>query len=331
MDSTASPQNRRSVPFLLGTLACIALGLLLLTAALAKALDPDPFVAQITTLGLDFLLPASFIAYLALALEAGLGLALALGATNRWVLLASLVLVLALLGVAGRMYWMDLNGTLPEDAGCGCFGNLVERTPGEAFWQDLAIFLPLAVLSFWGRRRGGEPPRLRLSLAAAAGVATVAFAAAAPDLPLDNWATQVRPGKDVSEICVGSPPDRTCLSDVLAGIEEGRHLVIIADIQSPEFRESIPAINEYVYRSADMGVWLLTDADDEAVNNFMFTGGAAFALTPAPGPLLKTMHRRLPRSFIVQDGEVETTFSGYPPEIGADSASGTPGSTETSS
>ena len=62
-----------------GTFAGAFLGCVLLFAVWAKALDPAAFADQIHTEKLDFLLSAQGVALIALALEAGLGLALLLG------------------------------------------------------------------------------------------------------------------------------------------------------------------------------------------------------------------------------------------------------------
>jgi len=60
-------------------------------------------------------------------------------------------LVTFFLFLTGRNYWLVMNGLRDPDAACGCFGSLLERTAGEAFWQDLLLLVPPLVLSFWGR------------------------------------------------------------------------------------------------------------------------------------------------------------------------------------
>ena len=54
--------------------------------------------------------------------------------------------------LTGRNYWLVLNGLRDEDAACGCFGSLIERTPGEAFWQDLFLLLVPLSLAYIGRQ-----------------------------------------------------------------------------------------------------------------------------------------------------------------------------------
>ena len=136
----------------LGTLGGMFLGAVFLVAAWAKTLDPAAFATQIELEGLDFLLPAPAVAFIALALEVFLGAALLFWVRRPYILWPSAALVVFFLFLTGRTYWQDLQGTLPDDAAsCGCFGNLVERTPAEAFWQDMLLMVP-ASLSIFAER-----------------------------------------------------------------------------------------------------------------------------------------------------------------------------------
>ncbi len=140
-------------------------------AAAAKVYEPGAFVEQIRLEGLDFLLPAVPIALLALALETGLGLALLLGVHHRAILVASGLLAAFFLFLTGRNYWLVSQGLRDPEASCGCFGSLIERTPAEAFWQDLALLVPPLLLLFWLTWLQRQPfPRVRTGLSIAAAV-----------------------------------------------------------------------------------------------------------------------------------------------------------------
>ena len=137
----SSPSYRppRRLGRAIGTLGGCVLGGILLVAVWGKALDPAAFAEQIHADGLDRLLPAGVLALLALALEAGIGLALLLAVRRLWVLVPASLLVVFFLLLNGRAYWLAAHGQAAAAASCGCFGNLVQRTPAEAFWQDLAL------------------------------------------------------------------------------------------------------------------------------------------------------------------------------------------------
>ena len=142
-DTSTAPWRNR--------LAAVGAGLLgatLLVGAWAKLLDPVAFEQTLAAEGLDFVLPLRGWAMIALSLEIGLGMALLLGLRSRWVLIASTALVGFFLFLTGRAYWRFANGIEVEDASCGCFGNLVDRTPAEAFWQDLLMLAPGLLLAF---------------------------------------------------------------------------------------------------------------------------------------------------------------------------------------
>ena len=295
----------------------LVLGGVLLVAAWAKILDPTAFAEQISREGLDFLLPASAVALFALALEVGLGSALVLGLRSRAVLWTSTALVAFFLFLTGRMYWRDLQGIAPEEASCGCFGNLVERTPAEAFWQDLVLLVvPLLLAFLVVSRPTGRPwtgrPWIRWTLVGLLTLAAPILAWKAPDLPLDNLATRLKPGIDPLALCAGQDAQRVCLSVVLPELADGEHLVVLADLDDA-FAEQADALSEYHLAGVGPRLWVVTSADEETRFAFQFTAGPAFEIREAPPALLKPLYRTLPRSFRVADGEVRETWSGLPP------------------
>jgi uncharacterized membrane protein YphA (DoxX/SURF4 family) len=164
--------DRRPRFYWVGTIAGVLLGAVFLLAVWGKALDPSSFAEQIRTEGLDFLLSAESVALIALALEAGLGLALLLGVRRKWVLVPTALLVVFFVFLTGRAWYLDSQGLRTEAAGCGCFGNLVQRSPAEAFWQDLLLLVPPLGLAFLGRdRRGRLFPPLRTAVVALGAIA----------------------------------------------------------------------------------------------------------------------------------------------------------------
>ncbi len=306
--------DRRPRFFWVGTIAGALLGIVFLVAVWAKALDPSAFAEQIHTEGLDFLLSAQAVAVIALALEAGLGLALVFGVRRLWVLGPAALLVAFFLVLTGRGWYLSAHGLLPETAGCSCFGNLVQRSPAEAFWRDLLLLVPALLFAFLGRdRRGRLFPPLRTAAVVLGTAGVLVFAWKAPALPLDDLATRLRPGSEVAEICVDQSEKPVCLNTVAGGLMKGEHLVVIADIADPAFRQAVGALNAAAGDPAGPQVWVLSAAASEQIFQFRWTQGPVFKLVEAPGPLLRPLYRRLPRSFRVKDGEVVETWSGLPP------------------
>ena len=177
---------------LVGSIGGIFLGLVFLVAAVAKAVDPGKLVQQIELEGMDFLFAATTVTLIALAIETGLGVALLLGVRNLWILIPSSLLVVFFLGLTGRNYWMVSQG-LRDPVDCGCFGSLIERTPGEASWQDLLLLVPALLLAYWHRPgMGRRLPRARLGVAAALALGTVVWVARHPDMPFLEAAGEFR-------------------------------------------------------------------------------------------------------------------------------------------
>jgi uncharacterized membrane protein YphA (DoxX/SURF4 family) len=308
LQPTADPRWARVLGFLGGAF----LGAVLLVAAWAKALDPAAFAQQIHGQKLDFLLPAAAVALVALALEVGLGVALLAGVRRFAVLVPAALLVAFFLFLTGRTYWLSLHGAPPDPAGCGCFGNLVQRTPAEAFWQDILLLVPGLALAFLGRR-GAGPASGRMALAGALAVAALVFAWKSPELPLDDLATRLRPGVELKGMCAGAGTDRTCLDTVAPDLAAGSHLVILADLADPGFQKAIPALNDYAGSGRQPDVAVLSDVTSEQKQAFFWRWAPSFPIVETPGVLLKPLYRRLPRSFEVRDGRVLRTYPGLPP------------------
>lgn len=294
----------------LGTAAGVFLGAVLLVAVWAKALDPSAFAEQIRVEGLNVLLSAEAVALVALALEAGIGLALALGIRRLWVLVPAALLVAFFTFLTGRAWWMSAHG-LREAESCGCFGNLVQRTPEQAFWQDLLLLVPPLLLSFVGRERARRFPTRRAAFVGAATAAVALFAWKAPDLPLDDLATRLRPGVEVREICAGGGESPVCLDTVAPELKQGSHLVVLADLDDEALGRTVQELNRLA--SQGEGVWVLSASPSEQHQAFFWQFGPTFEVVETPEPLLRPLYRRLPRSFRIEDGRVTETYAGLPP------------------
>jgi uncharacterized membrane protein YphA (DoxX/SURF4 family) len=293
--------------------AGLVLGAVFLVAALAKVLHPAALADQIVREGLGGWIPPFPLAVLVLGVEAGLGTALLVGVRSWAVLAPTSALSLAFLVLTGRTYYQALQGTLEEEAGCGCFGNLIERTPAEAFWQDLGLLaVPLLVL-FWAVRpipALGSPRRSALALLVGLGVTALAWKA--PGLPVDDWATRLGPGVALGELCTGRDP-RVCVDSLAPELRKGRHWVMVAEL-GPELEERTPALGDALAAQGDWELWLLTSAEGKELDRFRWMSGPSYHLVgEVPAPLMAGLYRTLPRSFEVRDGVVVRTASGWPP------------------
>src|SRR5579883_1817847 len=204
--------GRRGFPKLgaLGPVAARLLGVVPLVAAYAKAIYARGAAARLR----DMLpVPA---ALAVIAFEAGLGAALLAHPRHRRVLLVGSATFLAFVTVVA---WQLVR---PEGAAaCGCFGQLLERTPRQALYEDLGL-AGLSGLAWLG---SPAPRGARLPWAGVLGAcAGVAFALLAPRLPLDDHATALAPGVAV---------EATQLDQVIPELRAGRHLVLLLDRADP--------------------------------------------------------------------------------------------------
>jgi hypothetical protein len=292
----------------------------LLVGAWSKLLDPKSFEQSLVQEGLVVLVPAVVIALVAIGLEVLLGSALVLGVRRLWVLVASTALVTFFLLLTGRSYLRFMRGIEPDDSSCGCFGNLLDRTPAEAFWQDFALLVPglvLAGLSVVVR----TPTARRTLLAVALTVAAVTLAWFAPGLPIDDLATRLSAGTAVEGICSGQGEQRLCLPTLLPELREGRHLVVLADLEDEVFGAEVERLNAHWLAGNDPPVWVVSAATPEQSQAFFWQHGPSFEIREAPPSLLAPLYRTLPRSFEVLNGRVVKTWTGLPP-LGGDAAEG---------
>ncbi len=311
MDELA-PQ-KRGVAYGVGTLAGMFLGGVLLIAAWAKMIDPAAFEELIELEGLDAFLPTWIVAPIALAIEAGLGMALLLNVRRLGILIPSAALCAGFLFLTGRAYLAYVQGDRDPASACGCFGNLVERTPTEAFWGDTLLLLPTLCLAFLGRPRGQVFPRGRLEITVAVVLVALGFTWKSPDLPLDNLATRLAPGARLDALCVGQDEHRTCIDHMTPEFETGRHLLLIADLEQREFRYAVARLNALAAADANVRLVVLTAADADVISRFRWELAPAFEIRNAPARLLRPLYRRTPRSALIENGRVVRTYDGLPP------------------
>jgi len=298
----------------LGYAGALVLGAALLVAAYAKAIDPSTFAEQIRAEGLDGGLSAVTLALAGVAVEVALGTLLVFGVRRLWVLLPAVFLVGLFLFLTGRAYWRSAHGTLPPDASCGCFGNLIERSPAEAFWQDAALLVPALALAFLGRARQGRTvPWVRTLTALALTTGAVVLAHRAPGLPLDALATRLKPGVSLDALCAGAAKDRVCLGSVVPELESGSHLVVVADLADPALAAAVDRLNAFAQGGRGPRLWLLSGGTPEQTRAFFWKNGPAFEIREVPQALLRPLYRKLPRTFLVENGRVARTWSTLPP------------------
>ncbi len=297
-----------------GTVAGMLLGLVLVVALWGKMLDPERFAELVAHEGLDFLLPAGVVAAIGLGLEAVLGFALLVNLRHMRVLVPSAALVAFFVFLTGRTYYRHATGQHEDDGSCGCFGNLVQRSPAEAFWQDIFLLVPPLALAFLGRPPIPMPwQKLRWGITLGLSAIVLGFAWLAPGLPLDDMATRLAPGVAASTLCIGEEDGRICMDDVIPEIGEEGHVVLLAKLDDPAFLKHVPALNDYALEGYGPLLWIVTAATEEEVEVWKLGQQPSFEVLPCPPGVIRPLYRRLPRSFLSVDGTVTRTWESWPP------------------
>ena len=311
---TMRPPQVSSTRRWLGATGAVVLGLVLLVAAWTKAIDPIGFAESITAEGLDGLLSARAIVFIALGLEFSLGLALVLNLRRWWILAPAALLVAFFLVLTGRAYLNDLRGIEVAATSCGCFGNLVDRTPGEAFWQDFLLMVPALLLAFLGGRASCGVA-WRVGVVAVGTAAGLWLAWRAPELPLDDWATRLSPGTEIAEFCAGraDEPDFVCLDALIPELDEGSHWVVLSHLDEAELISALDRMHEHSLANLEPTLWVVSNVEPEDLNVFSWQYMLATQVRLAPPALMRPLYRTLPRSFRVEGGRVVETIRGVPP------------------
>jgi hypothetical protein len=281
----------------IGAAAGVLLGLVLLYSAWGKALDPHGTGEIYARRGL---LPASLaglVVMSAVAVEAALGLALLFNLRRSPLLALATLMMTAFFALTAWEYVHP-----PADgSGCGCFGNLISRTPGQAALQD-GFFVVLALLAWLGRPARVAPRRW--AVPAAGFVVAFAFAALAPRFVGDDTATRLAPGVKVASLR---------LDEIVPEAQRGTSLVLLIDRGDATTKAAVPRINELlVLKNGPCGVFALAEPNAELATSFTWEAGPAFDVREAPYSLLKPLYRTLPRAFLVTDGVVVRTWTGLP-------------------
>lgn len=286
---------------IVGIVASVALAGVLLFSAWAKGLDPHGFADQMVrdgflSAGLAF--PA---AVAVVAIEAALAAGLLL-ARRPVVLIGSTLLMAGFFGLALYQYLYP-----PTDpSSCGCFGNLVLQSPGQHLLVN-SLFVLLALLAWLARDRTLRMPWLSWGVVLVALVAGTGLPLAAPTLPVDHLATQLKPGAEIGALRI---------DEILPELQVGQHLVLLIDRADEQTREDIARVNEIVAMSFDSQVQVfgLAEENEELAMEFFWTAGPAFDVRGAPWSLLKPLYRTLPRTFLVEDGKVTRVWNEIPDE-----------------
>src|SRR5262249_2054172 len=188
-------------------------------------------------------------------LEIALGAALVCGFRTRVAAFLTGVLLLVFMGATAYAWSQG------RTEGCGCFGSLASRTPGQVLGEDAGFLaLPwLACILKGGERAAGFGRLAALpALVLAGGVALPLWAY---DLPIDSWVTDLRIGRSLRQLPLENSP---------LDLSRGNQLIALLDLDAPEAREIVKRLNEIKGRAGGPGVMAFYGGGGGEENGFFF-------------------------------------------------------------
>jgi len=279
----------------------IIMGLILLLSGLVKVWEPILFyweaIPYTQLLGLkDYWQVVAQVALLLGPFECGLGLALLANWRPRLIFPIAVVLMVFFLGLVTAAW----KAGATDD--CGCFGALVERSPGEAAVED-SIMLVLLLFAWWGVRRRASWRRAgRLVAGGTVLMLAVGCLRFIPEMDRIEG-SDLRPGVRLT----GVNPE-----GLEVDLMKGEYLLELMSPRCGRCAQSVPKMNELVDSGDLPTVIALTSfaQDSDALAEFKERLQPRFVI----GTISKTDFFRLtwkhgyPRMAYVRDGAVQKVW-----------------------
>ena len=160
-----------------------------------------------------------------------------------------------------------------------------------------------AIVHVLGLSLDGTERSWRLPLLAVLAVVSMAFTLASPYLPIDSFATALRPGVELRDLG---------LAQIAGNFAEGDRLLVILVLDQEATRDAIPPLNALVGGPGVPTITGLTSAPEEERAAFFWANAPTFDLAEVPTGDLRRLYRRAPRSFQVHNGRVLRVWNGIP-------------------
>ncbi len=276
----------------------IIVGIVLLVAGTLKGFDPNAFAEEIASYGIT---PESWSIFLAWSLVIGewmLGLALVINLWPRITILSAITLMLLFIAVTAYAW---LQGSA---SACGCFGNLVNRSHEEVLVEDMffLVMLLFALPVLWHSRQ--EAPIWKPVTTIGGGVIAALLLVFHMALPVDDIATNLKPGAVFNSWPV---------EGLHVNMNDGEHLIVLFSLETESEGDVINRVNALTEDEAIPTVIALTIDGPETLGALRFSSGLAAQLGAIEPRFARSLYRQLPRTFLLDNGEVTFVWNGIPP------------------
>lgn len=281
------PTWRVAIAYLLALYPAVVL----IVAAFFKAGDPALFADQITAHRVTPAAWSPWLAYVLVGAELGLAAALIAFVWPRAAFGLTIFLMVFFIVVTA---WAWLHG---HAEGCGCFGRLVDRSPGAVILEDGII----VVTSIVGLllTRGVRTRAWQWIVFAALALPALGLTAFGRSLPLDGIIVGVRPGTSLANMALDGPAPP---------LEEGRVLLALVGSDCPACDGGVPQLKEAAARDDAPVVVAVHAGAAGAAQVWRLRHLPNFRVAWASEKVLRQYYRRLPVTFLLENGVVQRVW-----------------------
>lgn len=289
--------SKENIRFIVARFFIIAVGLVFIIASLLKALHPVGFADQIALYGLT---PESWsvaLAWILITFEFVLAIALVLNILPKYSI--PLMIMVLLLFTSATVYTIDKNLN-----NCGCFGSLIHRSPTQVIVED-AIMIAVMLFSYTAviRRGIGMVGVSRKTAIITSTVFIILVTGFHRFLPVDSFVTELRPGVQFHSWPIENLP---------LDLEKDKRVVVLFTIHDELIADHISKINNIAQlNTISPTVGLIVDGVPHQTT-LIFEYGVAFPTGAIEPRFAKTLYRSLPRTFILTNGKVTSTWNRIP-------------------
>lgn len=284
----------------------VIIGVLFVVAGVSKLANMPRFAAQITAYELMPEGWAPRVAFLVAHAELLLGTALLSGAFPRHSIAAGAGLVgMFALAVA----WGWVRGCLEE---CACFGEMLQRSPGQALAEDIILLAALALAYRWS-----VPPDPKRSVRRKQVLGTAAVLVAA--VVANGW-SGVPSHQEVMDAQVAGLRNRVVTSVPGKGqvyqLPRSATIVVFISTRCPHCIRAVPRFNELYTKREQMEFRAFAVNPNARIPEFRRRFGAVFPILQSDRKQLRHLVHGVPEVLLVKDHKVIEAWA-LPPTIEA--------------
>ena len=313
------PRRKQSLIYWVSTVCAVLVGGAFVVAGALKVFDPFSFYTQIRNYRLVGAELSKILAFVLPPFEIALGLAVMVGLWRRLACLGLIGMLLIFMVATGHAW---IYGTTDN---CGCFGELISRSPKATFIED-SVMLVFALAGLLGKThleklgRFRIRPWMKLTTVLLVGVISAGLSVLSGSLAI-SIKGKLKPGLDASEWPV-SELDTPAYKKkgFKINLEKGTHVLVVYAPLCKHCYSEIPEVAKMHRLLKKKGLakvaGLSHDLHRPGWFRFFIKGmkskGADYPLLSMPYSYYRNLNRTVPKTVIIKTGVVRYVIDGVP-------------------